>query len=224
MLHLQNIDKSYQTTQGPLAVLKDLSLHVKGGEALSITGASGSGKSTLLNIIGLIEPYEGGSYTFDGVNPSSLSRHQQANLRNTYLGYVFQEYALLESESIFENVRIPLIYRGISKRKQRVQVEEILELLQIHEKIDIQARLLSGGQRQRVALARALVHAPQIILADEPTSSLDPDTSTWVSETLRNYQQESRDRILIMVTHETKRPTERVVHLHNGSLNEERTL
>ena len=221
MLHLETIHKSYVTTQGPLAVLQGLSLQVKPGEALSITGASGSGKSTLLNILGLIESFESGSYFFNGVNASSLTRHQHADLRNQYFGFVFQESALLESESIFENVRIPLIYRGLAKRKQRKRVEEILDLLQIHEKIDIQARLLSGGQRQRVALARALVHSPQIILADEPTSSLDPATSAWVSETLRNYQQASPERILIMVTHEAIHPTERVVHLEDGILTEQ---
>lgn len=216
-LELQGISKSYNKKTEPLKVLEDINLTVKEGERIIITGASGAGKSTLLNILGLVDNDFEGEYLLDGKSYKKLKEKEISKLRNETFGFIFQEYALIEEDTVFDNVKIPLLYSDEKRRNYRKRVIEILERVGLQEKIDKKVCLLSGGERQRVAIARALVNNPQIILADEPTSSLDDERAKQIIDIIYNYLDETS--ILLLVTHDLQRLSginEKIIRLEKG--------
>jgi lipoprotein-releasing system ATP-binding protein len=200
MLQADGIGMQYETPTDPLVVLRDVRLRLADGESASITGPSGSGKSTLLNILGSLEPPTSGSVMIDGCNPYSLAAPELAQFRNRHVGFVFQDHHLLPQCTVLENVLLPALAdkRSGSGRIQRARM--LLDRVGMAERLSHRPSEISGGERQRVALARALINEPALILADEPTGSLDRSTSEDVADLLWElHSQEAR--ILIVVTH-----------------------
>ena len=175
LIELKGINKTYKNGDQELRVLKDIDLEVEEGEFVAIMGPSGSGKSTLMNVIGLLDRPTSGEYFLEGQEVGNLSEKKLARVRNEQIGFVFQQFFLLSKMNALQNVELPLIYAGVSASKRRKLAEEYLEKVELTERSHHLPSELSGGQKQRVAIARALVNNPSIILADEPTGSLDPD-------------------------------------------------
>ena len=185
MIHLENVNKTYFGAQ-PLHVLKGINLDIEAGEFVSIMGASGSGKSTLLNILGILDNYDSGLYTLNGVRIWDLSERKAAEYRNHMIGFIFQSFNLISFKNAVENVELPLFYQGVSRKKRHTLAMEYLERLGLKEWAGHYPNELSGGQKQRVAIARALITKPQMILADEPTGALDSKTSVEVMQLLKD--------------------------------------
>ncbi|MCH8851255.1 MAG: ABC transporter ATP-binding protein [Planctomycetes bacterium] len=200
MLQADAISMQYETPTDPLIVLRDVCLTLADGESASIIGPSGSGKSTLLNILGSLEPPTSGSVIIDGCNPYSLTEPELARFRNRQVGFVFQDHHLLPQCTVLENVLLPALAdkSSGSGRIQRARI--LLDRVGLAERLDHRPSQISGGERQRVALARALINEPALILADEPTGSLDRSTSQDVADLLWELHRQE-GRILIVVTH-----------------------
>ena len=217
MIQLENIHKTYNNGQ-PLHVLKGINLHIERGEFVSIMGASGSGKSTLLNILGILDNYDEGSYYLDGKLIRDLSESKAADYRNRMIGFVFQSFNLIPFKNAFENVALPLFYRGVNRKRRNALALEYLDRLGLAEWAHHLPNELSGGQKQRVAIARALITQPQILLADEPTGALDSRTSIEVMQLLKQLNEEGQT--IIVVTHESgvANQTTRIVHIKDGMI------
>jgi len=218
-LQLKRVYRSFNLNEQKVNALSDINLTFESGDKVLIVGESGAGKSSLLNIIGLLDSGFEGSYTIDNQDSRTLGSKDIALFRNMSFAYIFQEYALIEQDSVFENVKVPLLYSNLDKSLHKQMILDILHKLEIQDLAFQKVKYLSGGQRQRVAIARALVHNPEIILADEPTGSLDKDLSRRIIDILYDYADESK--ILIIVTHdflEVSRNNERVVTLSSGRL------
>lgn len=201
LMDIRRINKYYQVGENKLHVLKDISLSIQAGEFISIMGPSGSGKSTLINILGFLDNHFDGCYHFSGRSVAELTDQQISQLRNQEVGFVFQDFNLIETMTIEENVGLPLIYAGYTAKETRDPVRQMLERLGIASKSHAHPHELSGGQRQRVAIARALINRPQFIIADEPTGALDTKTSSVIMEILEELNQ--RDGVaIVMVTHD----------------------
>ena len=201
MLHLNNIDKSYGSVARPVRALRGVSLSIAEGEFGAILGPSGSGKSTLLNIIGLLERPDRGRLRFGDVDVENASREERARLRNRLLGFVFQSFQLLPRLTAWQNVALPLLYRGAARRDRRAPALAMLERVGLADRAEHFPNELSGGQRQRVALARALIGAPRLVLADEPTGSLDSVSACEAMDLLRALNRRLGVTMLI-VTHD----------------------
>lgn len=199
MIAIQNLSKVYRTEDIETTALNELSLEVKEGEFVSIMGESGCGKSTLLNIIGLLDSPDNGTYHFNDSQVSSFNEQQRANYRKQNMGFVFQNFNLIDELSVFENVELPLIYLNQVKDERKKKVKEILERVGIAHRAHHFPQQLSGGQQQRVAIARALVAQPKLILADEPTGNLDSKNGKEVMELLTQLNQ--LGTTIMMVTH-----------------------
>ena len=182
MIELVGISKSYFLGKDEVPILKDINLKIKGGEFLAIMGPSGSGKSTLMNIIGCLDQASSGSYLLNEEDISSYSDEQLAKVRNLHIGFVFQQFQLLPRLTAAENVELPMVYAGVSRKERKKRAEEALKKVGLSERIKHLPNELSGGQKQRVAIARAIVNNPTIILADEPTGALDTKTSADIME------------------------------------------
>lgn len=218
-LELESINRVYEKDGYKTQALSEISVSFQDGDQVMITGESGSGKSTLLNTIGLLDRGYKGNYFIAGKNARAYSNKEQALMRNKMFGYIFQEYALLESETVYDNVKVPLLYSDVSKPKYREYIEESLSQVGLSNYLRKKVRYLSGGERQRVAIARALVNKPKVILADEPTGSLDSKNRQHVLDIIYNYLDESK--ILIFITHDlenNRKGTQRILQLHQGSL------
>ena len=202
MIELTGIYKTYSELEVPQHVLKGINLKVDEGEFLCIMGASGSGKSTLLNIIGLLDSYDEGEYRLDGQLIKGLSREEEARIRNQNIGFVFQRYNLISFKSVYENVELPLIYRGVPEEERKERVMDILGKMELVGWEQHVPSHLSGGQQQRVAIARAMVTNPKIILADEPTGALDSRMTQEIINLFRKCNEDSNVTI-VLVTHET---------------------
>lgn len=219
ILELRNVNRIYETDGLRKQALKDITINISSGDQIMILGASGSGKSTLLNIIGLLDKGYEGQYLIDGIERKTLTEKEQATLRSRLFGYVFQDFVLVENETIFENVRIPLIYSTIEKSKHKAMIETALEGVGLAGMSRKRVKYLSGGERQRVAIARALVNQPKIVIADEPTGSLDKITREQVLDIIYNYLDE--DKILLFVTHDlenNRRGEQKIIDIRNGEL------
>ncbi|EKN6165662.1 ABC transporter ATP-binding protein [Yersinia enterocolitica] len=218
MLNIQNAEKFYTTKIIKTKVLNHLSFSVEKGDFVSIMGPSGSGKSTLLNIIGLFDSLDNGSFTLAGKNIIGMSYSQKIILRRLLIGYIFQSFNLISHLSIFDNVALPLKYRGIGKKERTEQVNQVLNLFDIDNRKHHKPMQLSGGQQQRVAIARAMVSNPALLLADEPTGNLDSKNACSVLQQLKYINQ--KGTTIIMVTHsdEASAYGNRIINMRDGKL------
>jgi len=219
MISLQNINKFYRTGEEQLHVLKQLNLEINAGEFTAIMGPSGSGKSTLINVIGFIDRQFDGSYLFEGKKLHDRSDDEISRLRNQSVGFVFQNFSLIENNTIYENVELPLLYSGFSFKETAKQVMSVLEKVGIADKATKYPQQLSGGQQQRVAIARAIVNQPKFIIADEPTGALDSVTSKEIIKLFHSLNQFDQTTI-ILVTHniETTKHCHRLINLLDGKI------
>lgn len=199
-LVVNRVCKQYPTRGEPLSVLREVSLRLASGENAAIVGPSGSGKSTLLHILGTLESPTSGEVTFDGENPFTLTADALAQFRNRHIGFVFQEHHLLPQLTTLENVLVPTLAQGRPTPEQVARARQLIERVGLRERIDHRPAELSGGERQRVAVARALIESPSVLLADEPTGSLDRTNARAIGQLLLQLQQEE-STILIVVTH-----------------------
>ncbi|MGL5417315.1 MAG: ABC transporter ATP-binding protein [Clostridium sp.] len=199
-LKLNNITKTFGKNDSKVIALNNVSLEIKEGELVAITGASGSGKSTLLNILGLIEKSTNGEYLIENEDASKFSDKKMANKRNEILGFIVQHFALIDGISIEKNIELPLLYGKIKKKKRKERIEELLDQLNIKDKRKRMPTELSGGQCQRVAIGRALANNPKIILADEPTGALDSENGRIVMDILKELNKSGTT--VIIVTHD----------------------
>ncbi|PAF23105.1 macrolide ABC transporter ATP-binding protein [Terribacillus saccharophilus] len=200
MIKLKNLSKEFTQGIQSTRVLDNINLTIDKGEFVAITGASGSGKTTLMQIIGCLDSQSSGEYILDNQSVKDKNEKQLAQIRNQVIGFVFQNFHLLPRLTAMENVEIPLIYKGIPKRKRRQMSIELLERLGLRDRTDYRPSQLSGGQKQRVAIARALANKPKILIADEPTGALDTKTSTEVMDIFKELNDEGLTTII--VTHE----------------------
>lgn len=218
MIKSVNLSKIFRTDEVETTALNEVTFEIKKGEFVAIMGPSGCGKSTLLNILGLLDNPNGGEYYFLDNEVSGFSERQRANLRKNNIGFVFQNFNLIDELNVFENVELPLIYLGYSAKERKKRVEEVLEQMQIiHRKKHFPLQL-SGGQQQRVAVARAVVAKPALILADEPTGNLDSAHGEEVMNMLSDLN--SQGTTIIMVTHSQRDAeySQRVIRLFDGQI------
>lgn len=220
IMKLEDIDKFYMETGNKLHILKKLNLEVKRGEFVSILGKSGSGKSTLLNIMGLLDKIDGGKIWIDNKEVSSLNEVERNNIKNHFLGFVFQFHYLMSEFTALENVMIPALLNNF-KNKSEIEKEarELLEIVGLAERIKHKPNQLSGGEKQRVAIARAMINKPKLILADEPTGNLDEDTGELIFSLFRKINKEHNQSIVV-VTHarDLSQVTDRQIYLKRGVL------
>lgn len=200
ILELKNIYKDYLQGKLTVNVLKDINLQVEEGDYIAIMGPSGSGKTTLMNLIGCLDVPTSGIYELDGQDISKKNDNQMAAIRNRYIGFVFQTFNLLPKLSARDNVALPLLYAGVSKRERRRRAEAALAKVGLADRMDFRSNQLSGGQCQRVAIARAIAGNPKILLADEPTGALDTKSGIQVMEIFKQLNDEGVT--IIMITHE----------------------
>ena len=198
-LSCNNLTKEYETAAGTFAALKGIDLKIEKGEYLSVVGKSGSGKSTLMNMIGLIETPTEGKIMIDGKDISSCSEKEKNAIRNQMIGYIFQSFFLEPSYTVYQNVEIPLLIAGISKKQRKKLITEALQDVGLSEKLHQTAATLSGGEKQRVAIARALVNSPALILADEPCGNLDSENTNIIMDIFDKLHE--KGKTLVLITH-----------------------
>ena len=202
LIEVQNVTKVYRLGDTHVHALAGVSLTIERGEYVSLIGPSGSGKSTLMNTLGCLDRPTAGSYRLDGVEVSTMTAEQRARLRNSSIGFVFQNFNLLNRTSAIENVELPLLYnRQVSRRERTRRAKELLERIGLADRLHHHPGQLSGGQQQRVAIARALVNYPSILMADEPTGNLDSRTSGEIMQLFQRLNEEQSITI-ILVTHD----------------------
>ena len=196
------LNKYYSLGKEKFHALKDVNLEIEQGDFVMIMGKSGSGKTTLMNLLGLLDSFEDGIYKFNNIDVSKLKEDQKADIRNKYMGFIFQQFRLINSMTIESNVELPLLYneKSIPRKKREELIDKYLEMVGLSEKKNQLPLELSGGQQQRVAIARALINNPYVIFADEPTGALDSNTSTEIMEILKKLNEDNKT--IIMVTHD----------------------
>lgn len=216
VISIRNLKKTYVMGSQTVHALKDINLDVNANEYIALMGPSGSGKSTLMNLLGCLDTPTAGSYVLNNRNVSELDDSELAEVRNSDIGFVFQTFNLLPRLSSQENVALPLVYSGMSKKKRMQRAADVLDSVGLGDRIDHKPNELSGGQRQRVAIARALVNNPSIILADEPTGNLDTKTSVEIMEIFEKLH--ASGNTIIVVTHEPDiaQHCHRIVRLRDG--------
>ncbi|MGH1333554.1 MAG: ABC transporter ATP-binding protein [Exiguobacterium indicum] len=220
VVDLQEIQKAYGEGTNRHIVLDRVSLTIEAGEYVTILGPSGSGKSTLMNIIGCLDVASSGVYRLQEQLVHDLSEDQLATIRNEEIGFIFQQFQLLPRMSVLQNVELPLIYAGVSRKERRARSLELLERVGLTDKADALPSQLSGGQQQRVAIARALVTRPTILLADEPTGALDQKTGKQIMELFESLSEEGKT--IIMITHDVNiaKQARRIIRIEDGQVTE----
>ncbi|GHF84327.1 ABC transporter ATP-binding protein [Thalassotalea marina] len=218
MISLQKVRKGYHSSEGVLDVLKGVDLNVQQSDFVSLLGRSGEGKSTLLNILGGFDSFNSGSYEFNGIEVSSLNSSELTTFRMNNIGFVFQSFHLIKHLTVLKNIELPLLLQKVSKTERRVRSLAMLKRLGLEDKQDYYPRQLSGGQCQRVAIARALVVKPSLILADEPTGSLDRENADSILNLFQELNQEGH--CIVLVTHDplVAQRTNRTYKLQQGVL------
>ena len=225
MIELNKINKYYTNEEESLHVLKDIQLSIKKGEMIAIMGPSGSGKSTLINLLGFIDRKFEGEYLFEGRSLVNTEDDILSKIRNQTVGFIFQNFSLIESNTVYENVELPLLYNRVSPFKTKEKVFSVLDRVGLKGKEYKYPKQLSGGQQQRVAIARALINHPKFIIADEPTGALDTHTSEEIIQLFTTLNKED-DVTLIMVTHnpEVVPYCHRLLTIRDGAIIEDKEL
>jgi putative ABC transport system ATP-binding protein len=218
MIYLNNIERSHATPAGRTWVLRQVTLNIARGDFVSVMGPSGAGKSTLLNILGMFDSEWSGEYWLDGQPVHELPQKKRADLGRRHIGFVFQQYHLLDDLTVYENLEIPLTYRDVPRSERQAVVADMLDRFGIVGKKDLYPAQLSGGQQQLVAVARAMVANPVLILADEPTGALHSDQGRMIMQTMK--QLNDAGTTIVQVTHseENARYGTRVIQLRDGWL------
>lgn len=216
LIDIRGIQKVYKVGQEQVFALRNVDLDIYRGEYVALMGPSGSGKSTLMNILGCLDSFTAGKYVLNGTDVSSMSENELAEVRNKEIGFVFQTFNLLPRMSALENVALPLVYAGWSKKERLERAEEVLTQVGLKDRMKHRPNELSGGQRQRVAIARGLVNKPSILLADEPTGNLDTKTSVEIMMLFKEIH--ANGNTIILVTHEEDIAlnARRIVRLRDG--------
>ncbi|MCH8673283.1 ABC transporter ATP-binding protein [Staphylococcus lugdunensis] len=225
MIELKGVNRAFKNGNETTQVLKDINLNIQAGEFIAVMGPSGSGKSTLINILGFIDRGYSGIYNFENESYKQSSDSKLAEIRNRTVGFVFQNFKLIQNHTIFENVSIPLIYNGMPAKKRSVRVKQRLADVGLTGKENLLPSKLSGGQQQRVAIARAIVNEPRFIIADEPTGALDSETSKEIMA-LFGRLNKAQQTTLIMVTHDRKvaEQADRIIHILDGRIQSEEVM
>ncbi len=223
MIDLKNIKKSYFVGDRELLILKGIDLTINKGEFVILMGVSGSGKTTLMNIVGLLDKQTEGDYTFEKTDVNGLDDESLADMRNRYIGFVFQQFFLLPYLDAIENVMIPIVYSKKDIKHPRDKAKALLAKFGLEQRIHNKPTQLSGGEQQRVAIARALVNDPELILADEPTGALDSKTSGEIMDLFKMLNDEGKT--IIVVTHDPKLASfgKRLVRIEDGAISEDIT-
>ena len=219
MIELASVGRTYGSASAPVTALRDVNLVIQRGEFMAIVGPSGSGKSTLLNLIGCLDQPTSGRLLFLGEDTSTLNDTKLSRIRNRSIGFVFQMFNLVPELTVYENIELPLVYAGVT-RERRALTTKVLERVGMDHRADHPASLLSGGEQQRVAIARALVNDPALILADEPTGSIDPDSAEQVMELLGELHDQARTIVLVTHNMSVAAVAQRVVRIESGTINE----
>lgn len=218
MIKLSELTKAYRTEDVETTALNSVALEVKKGEFVSIMGPSGCGKSTLLNVIGLLDTPNSGEYYFDGQPMATLKERQRASVRKENIGFIFQNFNLIDELTVFENVELPLVYLKTPKAERKKRVVEILEKMGIAHRSSHYPQQLSGGQQQRVAVARAVVTNPKLILADEPTGNLDSVHGNDVMELLTKLHEAGSTIVMVTHSNHDANYSERIIKLLDGEV------
>lgn len=218
MIDLRDIKKVYRSGGQKVEILRGVNLHVEKGEYAAIMGKSGSGKSTLLNVLGALDDADSGEYELAGQSIHNMSRRKRDALRNREIGFVFQHFHLIPNLSAYQNILLPLTYGKKRLSNKKARVLKLLEQLEMVHKKSQKPHRLSGGEKQRVAIARALANEPSILLADEPTGSLDEETTESILSLFDQMHQEGATIIMITHDQEVAKRADRILHLHNGVL------
>lgn len=219
MLRLNNVSKQHGHDGIVTFAIKNISLTIQQGEMIAFMGPSGSGKSTLLNILGCLDSLSEGEYFFDSMLISSKTNKELAELRNSQIGFVFQNFALLQEYTVLENVEIPLLYRkSISEKQRKQRVTKVLQSVGLDSHVNKKPSQLSGGQQQRVAIARALVGEPSVIMADEPTGALDQKTGQEIMNVFKEIHKNGKT--ILIVTHDPKIASycQRIIFIQDGEI------
>lgn len=218
LIRMEGITKTYGTADRPVPVLHGIDMEMEKGEYVAIMGPSGSGKSTLMNIIGYLDRPTAGTYLFDGEDLTGANDEQMARIRNEKIGFVFQSFHLMPGRCAWENVALPLVYRGVPRHARREMAEQALIRMGLGERLDFYPTQLSGGQCQRVAIARAIVTEPELLLADEPTGALDTASGAQILDIFDELN--ANGMSIMMITHETEvaRRAGRMMHIRDGLL------
>lgn len=222
MINIKNLNKTYKTGAVEVHALKDVNLEIGHGEFIAIMGQSGSGKSTLMNIIGCLDRPSSGEYLLDGINIKNQSQDELSLIRNKKIGFVFQAFNLIPRTNVLRNVELPMIYAKVKSSQRKQKAMELLDKVNLSDRINHLPNELSGGQKQRVAIARALANNPPIILADEPTGNLDTQSSEEIMDIFKSLNKEGNS--IILVTHEPDiaKYADRVIVFRDGMIIEDR--
>ena len=222
ILEMTDVCKEYFRGKIPVPVLKDINLNVEEGEYIAIMGPSGSGKTTLMNLVGCLDVPTSGTLKLNDVDISTQTEDQLAGLRNSFIGFVFQQFHLLPEMDARDNVALPLLYAGVSLKERRERAEEALKMVGLEERIHFKPNQMSGGQCQRVAIARAVVGKPKLLLADEPTGALDTAAGEQVMEIFSELNRQGIT--IVMITHEPSIAAcaNKTYHIRDGVLKEDR--
>jgi len=225
LIEVKNLEKTYFDSEIPTPALCGVSFDIEEGEFVAIMGPSGSGKSTLLHILGFLDRQTKGEYKFDGKTIGEYSDEEMARIRNKKMGFIFQTFNLLSRVNILENVKLPLLYSGISEKLWDEIAKEAIEAVGLSHRLNHEPAQLSGGEKQKAAIARALVQKPMVIFADEPTGNLDSKSGKTIMEILQKFNEE-RGHTIILITHETytAEHAQRIISLLDGKIESDKRV